>query len=165
MDILSGISSPFELNGERQGLRFSGGDQDGQFEVKLGSGSHSTQVNGSWDYSATSGSSNFYYDLTVVDNDEESDLKLWLSRNEQGQGTIHIANPGSLEPIEITAPLGDLSNANSTVFEPSFMSYTSVRDVAVETYDDGISVSIYRDGRDQEPVRYLVNAGQVCIEE
>ncbi len=164
MDILSGISSPFELRGERQGLRFSGGDQDGQFEVKMGNGSSTTCVQGSWDYRAQSGASNFYYDLTVMDNDSESKLALRLSRDESGQGRLHITTPQSATNIEVSAPLGDLSRANSNVFDDSFLDYPSIRDVSVETYEDGIAVSIYRDGESSEPVRYLVNEGQVCLE-
>lgn len=164
MDILSGISSPFELRGERQGLRFSGGDQDGQFEVRMGNGNAAASVQGSWDYRAASGSSNFYYDLTVMDNDEESKLEIRFSRDEAGQGRLHITHPGDSNRVEVTAPLGDLSRANSNVFDGSFLSYPSIRDVSVETYEDGIAVSIYRDGELSEPVRYLVHEGQVCLE-
>lgn len=165
MDILSGIDSPFELQGKRQSLRFSGDDVGGQFQVELSANGCRTQVHGSWDRSDNSGYSQagFYFDLSVVDHDPDKNLAMRLTRDDSGQGRLHIINPGQDEQVQISAPIGDLSRANSNCFEPDFFAYRSVTDVTIETDEEGIALAIYREC-EPTPARFVFRDGCVLSE-
>ncbi len=166
MDILTGINSPFEMNGNRESLRFSGDEHGGQFQVELkGSGCRST-IHGSWDRSDNGGyeQSGFYFDLSVVDHDPEQNLKISMSRDDAGYGKLHITNPGQDSDVAVSAPLGKLSGASNSVFEPDFFDFGSVTDVMVEADGEAICLSIYRQAEPQTPVRFVVRDGKVALE-
>lgn len=157
MDILTGIASPFQLEGERRSLSFTGNDHAGEFRVELRGAEAQARIQGSWDRSDNEGysQSGFYYDLAVT----VSDLQVRLERDHGGQGRVVIATP---EGLQVSAPVGDLSQAQSSAFEPDFFSVTA-EDVTLETDGEEIALALYP--KAHPPVRYVIRQGAVCREE